>query len=460
MMMWEAMLFFWLCAYWLGRYIGRTFRMDSRRRRDWRLLIIIATLMGLASLFMPWITVNSVVLPYDYQSGRWRDITRTLTEQDINILTYVTYYNTDVPMFIGASGTFPLGWVNNNEPRHQRPTFFMLTSQLCRVTTLPMEGYASGNLICNNIAANIVSYWLANVLFAWFAAITVYELVRAHIENNRRVAFLAGILTVVSGFTLFFFPILVSDYAEIFIALASVWMVHRAFSDKPCSWDKVIAIGIAFGLLLLMKLNLIFVLWGCALAVGTWRPRLLLAFGVIPAVIFAAYAPFVQAIGIPFVVLEATSAWPTVNFITTTWLREYSLFQKWRTVTLWAGLTFDKVFFMFGALLPIAVLDMILDKRYPRPVFAAAWILYLCMCAFALGFQYSYVQHTLGLLPFVLGGVALGADWAEKQALNQYGSRRTSFRARFVCGMIFWGPVYISLIMVLAWGAKDWINYI
>jgi hypothetical protein len=161
-------------------------------------------------------------------------------------------------------------------------------------------------------------------------------------------------------------------------------------------------------------------------------------------------------VGIPFVVVEATSDWPTVNWITTTFLFDMTLFEKTRAITSWTGMMFDKVFFMFGVLLIAGVLVMVLDTRYPRKLVAAAWLLFFCMAAFALVFRYTYVQHIVALIPFIYGAVALGAETMAQQVRARYGD---GTRGRLIAGIIWMLPLIHNIVQIFAWGAKDWINY-
>lgn len=452
---WGATIFFWLGAYWLGRYAARTITLDEQRLRDWRTLVVVALAMCFASMFVPGIFVNTVVIPSGYDE-RWALITRGMSpEEPTNLMQHITYFNTDVPEFIRNSNQFPIGWVGADFKMWHRPTFYMVSSQVCRLIDLPFAGYASGSLTCNSVFAGAISFWLVNLGIAFFSAVTVYELVRAY-HDSPRAARMAGLLTVVTGFTLYFFPIISTDYVELFMALASIWMIHRLFLTSHVETKRIIAYGIMFGLLLLLKLNAIYVLFGLVLAVGTRRWRLIPVFTVLPLLVYGVYRIAVELVGIPFVVLEATSEWPTVNWIATTFLFEMSLFEKARAITSWTGMMFDKVFFMFGVLLIAGVLVMVLDTRYPRKLVAAAWLLFFCMAAFALVFRYTYVQHTLALIPFIYGAVAMGAERISDQVRAANGG---DMRARFLAGLIWLLPLIHNVVQMFAWGAKDWINY-
>ena len=451
---WGTTLFFWLGAYWLGRYIARTVTLDEQRLRDWRLLVVVALMMCIASMFVPSIFVNTVVVHSGYDE-RWALITRGMSpDEPTNLMQHITYFNTDVPEFIRNSNQFPIGWVGADFKMWHRPTFYMVSSQVCRLIDMPFSGYASGSLTCNGVFAGAISFWLVNLGIAFFSAIMVYELVRAY-HDSPRAARLAGLLTVVTGFTLYFFPIISTDYVELFMALASMWMIHRLFQTPQVDTKRIIAYGIIFGLLLLLKLNAIYVLFGLVLAVGTRRWRLIPVFTLIPLLVYGVYRVGVELVGIPFVVLEATSDWPTVNWITTTFLFDMSLFEKTRAINSWTGMMFDKVFFMFGVLLIAGVLVLVLDTRYPRKLVAAAWLLFFCMAAFALVFRYTYVQHTLALIPFIYGAVAMGAE----QLSEQVRAGNDGIRGRFLAGFIWLLPLIHNLVQIFAWGAKDWINY-
>jgi hypothetical protein len=453
---WGATIFFWLGAYWLARYAARTVTLDEQRTRDWRLLVVVATIMCVVSMFVPGIFVNSVVIPSGYDE-RWALITRDMPpDEPTNLVQYITYFNTDVPEFINNSNQFPIGWVGADFKMWHRPTFYMVTSQVCRLLDIPFSGYASGSPTCEGIFAGMVAFWVVNLGIAFFSAIIVYELVRAYYDHPR-VARMAGLLTVVTGFTLYFFPIISTDYVELFIALASLWMIHRLFLTPQVSTQRIIAYGLMFGILLLLKLNAIYLLFGLVLVVGTRRWRLIPVFTLIPLLVYGLYRVVVEMVGIPFVVLEATSEWPTVNWITTTFLFEMSLFEKTRSITYWTGMVFDKVFFMFGVLLIAGVLVMVLDTRYPRKLVAAAWLLFFCMAAFALVFRFTYVQHTIALIPFIYGAVALGADGIAEQVGK--GERRNRLWARMLVALILLMPLLHNLVQIFAWGAKDWINY-
>lgn len=451
---WGATIFFWLGAYWLGRYIARTVTLDARRLRDWRTLMVVALVMCVASMFVPTIFVNTVVVHSGYDE-RWALITREMEPgEPTNFMQHITYFNTDGPRFITVSGEFPFGWRDPDYKTWQRATFFMVSSQLCRVLSIPFDGYASGSLNCDVVLTGALSFWLINLGVAFFSAIMVYELVRAY-DLSPRAARMAGLLTVVTGLTLYFFPIISTDYVELFLALASMWMIHRLFLTPNVETRRIITYGLMFGIFLLLKLNAIYVLFGLVLAIGTRRWRLLPAFTVLPLVVYGAYRVVLEMVGIPFVVLEATSDWPTVNWITSTFLFELTPFQKMREITTMTGMVFDKVFFMFGVLLIVGVLVMVLDTRYPRKLVAAAWLLFFCMAAFAMVFRYSYVQHTTALIPFIYGAVMMGAEQFSKQVRATTGDSR---KGRFLAGAIWYAPLIHNVVLFFAWSAKDWIN--
>jgi hypothetical protein len=111
---------------------------------------------------------------------------------------------------------------------------------------------------------------------------------------------------------------------------------------------------------------------------------------------------------------------------------------------------------MYAALLFVGVLVMIHNPHYPRKLMSVAWVQFFCIAAFTLVFRFAYVQHTLGLIPFIYGAVAMGAERASEQVQEAYGD---GFRARFVASVIWFLPLIHNVVQMLAWGPKDWINY-
>ncbi len=451
---WSATIFFWLCAYWGARYAGRTFRMDTQRKRDWRLLIFVTTLICAFALLMPYITVTRIVIPHNSHTTYWDGIIERSSNQP-NFLDYVAYFNPDAYAFLNDSSSFLVGWSGNPHVTLHRPTYYMFSSQACRLLSVPFEGYASGKLTCEDRNRGMVSFWVVNLGMAYFSILVIYELVR-HTLDSARIGRTAALLAVLSGFTLYFFAMVATDYAELFIAIASLWMLHRLYSEKRNSWRQIAAYGVVFGLLLLLKLNAIYLIFGVLLALITLRPRLLPIFTIIPALVYAAYRLLMGLLNVPFGIAEAGSEWKTINWLFNEWLPQYGWFDKARSLTILSGQVFDKTAFLFGLLLFVGVLVMIMNPRYPRRIMAASWLLFISICAWMPLFFYSYVQHTLGLMPFMYGAVALGAEEAAARVSQRIANLKL---ARLVTGLILLLPLLHNVILWITWGPKDWINF-
>src|SRR5690606_37876836 len=156
------------------------------------------------------IFVNTVVVHSGYDE-RWALITREMEPgEPTNFMQHITYFNTDGPRFITVSGEFPFGWRDPDYKTWQRATFFMVSSQLCRVLSIPFNGYASGSLTCDVVLTGALSFRLINFGVACLTAIMVYELVSAY-DLSPRTSLVAGLLSFVTGLTLYFFPVLSTD---------------------------------------------------------------------------------------------------------------------------------------------------------------------------------------------------------------------------------------------------------
>jgi hypothetical protein len=455
---WTATIFFWWIAYWALAYFRRTFVLDAERRRDWRLLLLVTTLMCAFSLLIPYVTVTRVVIPNNYRIDRWNLVLERLSRspQAPEFIDYVAYFNSDAYDFIYNSNTFLTGWPGNTGIDLQRPTYFIFSSQVCRLISLPYDGYASATTIpCTDQNRGMVSFWVVNLGMACVSILGIYELVRAYL-GSAGIARNAALLAVMSGFTLYFFAIAATDYAELFIAIASLWLLHRLFS-APSSWRRVAAYGAAFGLLLLLKLNAIYLIFGSLLALLLWRPRLLVAFSLMPALVYGSYRLLMGALNVPYVVTEAGSQWDTIH-----WLLEkfpdLGWYDKARALTLFSAQVLDKTAFLFGVLLFVGVFVMILNPRFPRRVTAAGWLLFISVCAWMPIFVYTYVQHVVGLMPFMYGAVALGAEDAAARARRRF-TNPDGAPARLLAGLILLAPLLINVAQWVVWGAKDWINF-
>ena len=451
---WTATIFFWMCAYWGIQCLRRTFRMDLRRRQDWRVLVFVTTVVCAFALLMPWITVTRVVVPHRSHTPYWEAILQRSNDAP-GYFDYVAYFNPDAYAFVDNSGSFLVGWSGSPDVFLHRPTYFLFTAQLCRVLSVPFEGYASGSLICADRNREMVAFWLVNLGMAYFSILAIYELVR-HYLDNARVARTAALLSALSGFTLYFFAILATDYAELFIAIASLWMIHRLFLAPRASWSQIAAYGIIFGLLLLLKLNAAYLIFGILLAFILLRPRLLAAFTLFPALVYTGYRVLMLLLSVPYTVTETGSQWKTVTWLLNEWLPQYGWFEKMRSLTLLSGQVLDKTAFLFGLLLFIGVFVMILNARFPRRIFAAGWLLFIAICAWMPIFFYSYIQHTVALMPFIYGAVALGAEDAAARISQRIAKPEL---ARLATGLILMLPLLHNVILWVTWAPKDWINF-
>ena len=142
---WQVTIFFWLGFYWAASYALRTVTFDRERRFAW---------LTLSSLMIP-VTALAILVP-PLSTTEIHPRVKAVTNPS-QILYYYASFNFDSLDYTWYTLDFPEIW------RHvtgvQRPTFFMLTAQTCRLIDIPISGYVSDYQGCRNVDVATIAIW-------------------------------------------------------------------------------------------------------------------------------------------------------------------------------------------------------------------------------------------------------------------------------------------------------------
>jgi hypothetical protein len=426
---WAVTLFFWLIIFWLISYVLRSFTFDRQRRFAWASIAGLFLIVSLIALTVPLLS-------------QVQDATVMQNIKPSNLLYYYGQFTPDSVEYVRSSQNFPVNW------RYMvvihRPTFMMMTFQTCLLLDIPLYGYAAPYGGCSSDGTVIAAFWLTNFAVGLLSLLILYELVRIFSENAY-VAWLAAMFAALSPFHIWTLAVPTTDYVEIFILHLSLWLTYRLFSERTISVTRIITYGLVFGLLLLIKLDVILYFFAMALIVVFRRWWLLPIWTVLPFGLNFLYTQFIPKWGVPYSTIELQGRWSPIRWI---WL-EYIYFtpeKMWRTLAEWGGYTAFQVIVAFGLLLVIAVFVLSLDQKTSRTIVPLGWLMYFSSAAFAFVARLSYTGHILELMPVIYGGVALGI-WHAKIWLERYYAERPLL-IRVVCLLLI---ALVVLHLLLQW---------
>jgi hypothetical protein len=434
-----ALFSLWLMLGWLFVYFSATFEANRIRQAHWFSLLMIAFFISLIALLWA-----------NYRSPQWQWWQGELPT------TYLMYrtgdQNPDVLLYVPYTQDYPAALREN--PLVQRPTLHVLTSQVCLALDVIAGTSVDGVRGCSHPDLAVLAHLVVNAALLGGGLLLIYELVRHYSGLAPRIAFYAACLTALSPFQVWFLSIPSTDYADFMISIWGLWLLHRLYSNETpfrAQSATLIGLGLAFGLLLLIKLNLIVLFFGLFLLPLRPRGRVVFALVVIPLAVYWLNGQLLQVYGIAPNITELQN-WRTVNWLFDELFYYGAPYPILRTLTEWLGFTADKVALLFGFLLPFAVWVMITDERYPRSVFALAWGMFLVMVLFLWVFQYPYINLVIGLFPWVYGAVALGVDGIAQRL-------RASGRSRGLIWACYAIPILHVLFQWSAWSLRHFLNY-
>ncbi|MEP7288321.1 MAG: hypothetical protein ABI947_21430, partial [Chloroflexota bacterium] len=446
---WHATIFVWLCVYWLISYVLRIFEFDAPRQFAWATLTSITLLVWGLSIFMPFL----IKPPFpDF----FQHFASDAAAQDV-LVTYMSQMNSDaLGHYVPYTRDFPYSWIGNTTI--QRPTYFVVSSQICQTLDIFSSGYISGQRECGTRYgfAALVN-WLFNGIMAVVSTLILYELVRAY-SGNSYLAWIAGALLALSPYTLWYISIPSTDYSEILIAMASLWMIHRLFAQRNKPVGRIIAYGLMFGALLLLKLNMLYLVFGLALVILTHqKPRLILTFLILPMVVWILYTKLIPLTGIPYRVIEFQFGNDSVGWVYLKFIH-YTPFQMLYVIAKWVGYTALQTVMNFGVLLIVGIYVMITDRRYPRYLFLLFGLMFLCSVFFEFIARISYPSHVIGLAPFIFGAVALGVESLQTAIRQRFtrNLRLASALALLVLALV----IGHNLLLWTAWDIRDRMNIV
>jgi hypothetical protein len=437
---WQAGLTLWLMAVWVASYLGRTLNWTPERRRHWLSVMAVGVLAGL--VFGQW--TFSFIRPI-------RPETITVVPPNPTYLTYRTVdQNPDgANYYMPQAQDFPYGLREDSYVLH-RVLIYLWVSQACQILDIPYVGYADGALGCSSIDQTLFGYWTVYFNLYLAVCLIVYELVRRFFPG--RVALWAAILTALSPLNVWFVSIPSTDYADLVVTMTSLWLIYRLCSapERVHPWPRLVAYGLLFGLMLVMKLFAIYFIFGGMMALAfrrTW------AFGVaalVAAGVWFGYQVLIESFGVPYTVVES-QGWESFVWIRTTF-RSMIPYEQAATLVRAFGHTASQAALLFGLLFLMAVWVMSLNEKYPRLLMGLAWAVILAGTLWRWGFLYTYTTHAAGLIPFFYSAVGLGLWQFQDWLLARYG------RLGRVLG---WG-VGLAIIghMLFQWVAWDTRHFI
>jgi len=300
----------------------------------------------------------------------------------------------------------------------------------------------------------VLGAWLTNFLIAIFGTIVIYELVRVYL-NSPTAAWVAGALIAIAPFTLWYVPIPSTDYSDMLIACASIWMLHRLFAAPKPSTEQIILCGILFGFLLLIKMQMTYIIFGLLLVVLLHKWRIGLALSGIPLLVWGSYTRLIGIIT-PYTAVEINGRWKDVTWIFTDFIY-YTPFQMLRSFTRAFALFTDKTMIFFGALVIAAVVTAIVNPKFTKNI-KLLWVaMFISSVAFEWVFYYTYLSHVLGLIPFVYGGVGLAVEQVQNYIQTRFSENRRLAATLSLSVLAL--PILHNLILWTAWDIAFRVNY-
>jgi hypothetical protein len=440
---WFATIFLWLCFFWLTSYLRRAFVLDAERRKAWILLACLSLIVLAAGVSLPFIRWEIGWKTYQNLPNTFPPLVYMTSDQNIDAAwIYVPY-----------TAEFPWVWRRLNFVIH-RPAFHLFTSQLARVLNIHESGYASGAVMAGTTSV-VWAHWLTNVGILWLCAMLTYELVRAH-TGKHRVGLAASVLMVLGAINVWYISIPSTDFGDVFTALVSLWLLHNLLARPAPPISQVIVYGIVFGLMILIKPLMLYLMFGIGLALILRHWRAGLALTVVPGLTFVLYRILIEAYGVPYQPVEIASGWRTL-----TWLWNEFIFytpsQMLVSISVWVGKTTSMIVYFFGALLVVGVVVFSVNKAIRWQITLTGWWLALCSAIWVWIFQYTYPSHILGLMPFIYGGVGLGIDSGTEWLKNRYADR--PHLARWLPRILWALAIAHQLAQWLLWQNRQILNY-
>jgi hypothetical protein len=247
-----------------------------------------------------------------------------------------------------------------------------------------------------------------------------------------------------------------TDLVEIFLAMVSLWLLHKLFTVSRLTLGQITAAGLLIGVMSLIKPNVIFVVFGLILMVLSWRWRALPSLTFIPLALYFGYTQLLALVNVRFAIVELDPGkWRTVDWL---WqeLIYYTPYQMIAALAEVVGNVTNRATLVFGLLLFVAVVVMTVSERYPRRLLLLGWMMFLSIVAFVFVFQYWYETHVIGLMPFIYGAIGLGVDEARLTLEQRWQGH--PFRAKAAATVILALPLLHNLVQWAAWSTKFFLR--
>lgn len=429
---WQTSIFFLLALHWLLEYVQRSFVFDPVRRFAW------LSILGLFSIVM---VISLTVPPLTTETLESSIVGRVRPHE---IWYYYSSLAPDSIDYVKYTQAFPDSW-RHMFPIIHRPTFFMLTSQVCHLVDVPLYGYTAPYRGCSNYDTAVVAIWITNFFLGLCSLLIIYELL-LNFTGDARVSWLATMFAVISPFHIWTLALPSTDYVEFFIACLSLWLTYNLFRDRNIPPNKIVTYGLMFGLLLLIKMNATIYIFAVVMILFTRRWRLVWVWTVFPFGLLFIYTQLIPLWGIPYMTLETLGQWSTVRWLWLEWI--YMTPQvMWRNAIIWFSHTAYQMAMLYGFLLLIAIFSSFHKSTQSRYWVIMAWLLFLSSALFAFVARVSYTSHVLLLMPVVYGMVALGI-----RQLQDYIHEKQIRWASLLSILIIAVPILLILVQWLAFG--------
>jgi len=440
---WQATIYLWSLLYWWVQWSRQAFDFSQvARTQAWLGLSLAALAMGLGSLvfnFVRPIYPDSLIYAASYPS----DFILRGADQNPDTITYLLY-----------AQEFPYGLRQQPRVLH-RTVAYVFTSQVCLVVdSLFGQGYVDSASVCGPEEAVALGYYLMNILMLMLSALLLYEMFVFYGLSSSHAAY-AALLFILNPINIWFISTASTDYADVFISLIGLYIIHRLLACRQVRTSDVAYWGLVMGLMLVLKLFAVHYLLMFALGMLSGRLRSALLVIVTAFGILILYRLAIEGFGIPYEVLEAAPGWRSFTWLWTEW-RVMTTYDQTRLLAVYFGRTMSMALMLYGVLFIPGILGLSLaeEARYRRWS-GVLWLALLSAFLWMFGFVYSYVTHPVIALPFIYGGCVLlllqGDSWL---------SLRLAGKSLVGVRLLLWlAPPLLTVAQWFTWYARHAMYY-
>ncbi|MCS6836137.1 MAG: hypothetical protein NZ750_08995 [Anaerolineae bacterium] len=440
---WQATVYLWGLLYWWVQWSRQAFDFRQMTRvRAWFGLSLAALSMGFISLI------------FNYVRPIYTDSLIYVMPDTTEFVLRGADQNPDTSIYLKYAREFPYELRGQDRVLH-RTVAYIFTSQVCLVLDgIWGEGYVDGGNLCGSEEAVALSYYLMNTLMLLIGVLLLYEMFVYYGLRSHHAVY-ASVLFILNPINVWFLSTASTDYADVFITLVGLYIIHRLLSHAEIKWSDVVYLGLVLGLMLILKLFAVHYILLLVLGLAFGRSRAAIVVIGLSFLTLMGYRLAIESFGIAYKVLEAAPGWRSFSWLWTEW-RFMTTYDQMRLLAVYFGRTMSMAFVLYGALfIPgIIGLSVTSDERHR----CWSWVLWLALLSAFLwmfGFVYSYMTHPIIALPFIYGGLVLlliqGQVWF---------SKRLTGRGLALASLVLWSaPPTLVIAQWFTWYARHAMYY-